>query len=130
MVEVAVIMPFFLFLLVGGFSLWEGLHGSVNLTSAARAGALVASNDLRANPAAIGLAATDATAAVNAEEQTNIYHPSGGACPNNCVTVTKINGALSGTTEVVVTVQTTVASALPGLPALNVQARATASYEP
>ena len=145
MVEFAIILPFFLFLLAGGFSVWEGLHGSVNLTSAARAGALVASGDLRGGcnanavppvpvcppptPAALLSAANKAVAAINAEEQTAVYNNAPG-CTSNCVTVTLVTGPRTGTNEVQVSVQSRVLPAIPGLPVLGVTATATASYEP
>ena len=66
-----------------GFNGWNGIQLDVRLTSAARAGALQAASDLaadmRLNPAQpptlaqINAALDDATAAINAEENSTIY---------------------------------------------------------
>jgi hypothetical protein len=56
------------------FNGWNGMQLDIGLTSAARAGAIQAANDLASDPTQTQAAQTDATTAINAEEgDTNVY---------------------------------------------------------
>ena len=137
LVEFAIVLPLFLFVLGGGFTMWQGLHGSVNLTSGVRAGVLVASSDLRNRPstltpptaADLATATADTVNAINAEEGVVNKYSAAATCTANCVTLALVKGSLTGTDEVTVSVHSRVAPAIPGLPTLSVFATATASFE-
>lgn len=46
MLEFALILPLLLLVIGGGYTLWTGLNAGMAVTSAARAGALTAANEL------------------------------------------------------------------------------------
>ncbi len=72
LVELALVIPLVMLLLGAAFNGWNGMQESIRLTSAARAGAIVAANDLTASSSHPAMtqsqALADATTAINAEE--------------------------------------------------------------
>lgn len=130
LVEMSLVLPFVLLLLGIAWTASDAMHNSIGLTSAARAGVIMAASDLTADPSAPGItnALDDATAAVNAEEGVNIYVKQTGGCTNNCVTMTQTTGANSSVTEAQIVITHSVVSGIPLLSAINVSAQATARY--
>jgi Flp pilus assembly protein TadG len=139
LVELALALTVLLVLLGGTYTGWAAMHQSVQLTSAARAGAIVAANDLQGHPAMPSCQVlTDATAAVNAEQgASSTYRPSGsgcsGTCGSDCVTLSTTTGPLSasaGITEDLVTITVTggIAAQIPVVPGIRVSGAATARY--
>jgi Flp pilus assembly protein TadG len=70
LVEFALVLPLIVLLMAVAFNGWNGIQLDLRLTSAARAGAIAAANDLAAGN---GMALSDAVGAINAEESTTIY---------------------------------------------------------
>jgi len=129
LVEFALVIPVIVLLMGTAFNGWNAMQLSLRLTSAARAGAIVAANDLAANAAQVGPALTAATAAVNQEEATNVYQ----SCTsgNDCVSLAQTTQTTpSGATINVVTI-TIAQGSVPLVPFLGniaVTAHATARY--
>jgi Flp pilus assembly protein TadG len=76
LVEFALILPLVVLLIGVAFNGWNAMQLDIGLTSAARAGALQAANDLANNTfsdPSCTTVACDATNAINQEESTTIY---------------------------------------------------------
>jgi Flp pilus assembly protein TadG len=135
LVELALVVPVVMLLLGIAFNGWNAMQESIRLTSAARAGAIVAAGDLSTTSTHVALsepqALTDATAAVNAEEGvTNVYQ-SDNSGANDYVSIseqTKIN--VSGVTInlVTITISQSSASFVPFVGSFPVTTHATGSY--
>jgi Flp pilus assembly protein TadG len=124
LVEMALVLPVMALLLGVAYTASDAMHSTIGLTSAARAGAIVAANDLR-NSMSSTQALTDATSTVNAEENVNIYQ-SGGGCTDNCVTLAQPTGGSSSINLVQITITHSVTSALPLLSGIKVSTQAAA----
>jgi Flp pilus assembly protein TadG len=131
-VEFCLALPLVALLLGVGFNGWNSMDLSVQLTSAARAGAIQAANDLGTNPTATQKAADDATAAVNAEQgTTNVYQdtdPSAGDYVSVTEPPTQTTTAGTNLNVVVVTITTTPVALVPFIHSLSITASATARY--
>jgi len=69
MVEMVLILPLVLVMVGAAFTGWDAMQQTIRLTSAARAGAIKAANDIQAGQSVN--AWSDATTAVNQEENVN-----------------------------------------------------------
>lgn len=135
LVELALVIPLVVLLLGAAFNGWNGMQSSIRLTGVARAGAILAANDLTAtssHPATTqDQALTDATTAINAEEgATNVYQSTDSGA-NNFVSITTQNDTLSaGVTISVVTITISHASVsfVPLVGGFPVTTHATARY--
>src|SRR5947209_14988251 len=107
LVETALIIPILALLLGIAYTAYSSMQQSIRLTTAARAAAIKAANELQADivtnggtaptGAQLTTALADATAAVNQEEGvTNVYQ-AGCNTQNNCVNMTEASDNLSGT---------------------------------
>jgi Flp pilus assembly protein TadG len=132
LVELALVIPLVILLLGAAFNGWNAMQMSIRLTSAARAGAIVAANDLTSNPGATDQAATDAAAAINAEEGTTNVYQSTDSAANNYVSITPDpNVTISGQIQisvVTVTVSHSSSSFVPFVGSFPVTTHATARY--
>jgi len=136
-VEAALVFPVLALMIGIGLTGWSAMQQSIRITSAARAGAIKAANDLAADlptPTAPQLqtAHDDATAAVNQEEGlTNVYQDTNSA-QNNYVNMTEATDTLNGTGVtidlVTVTVWHQVGQWIPIVSGLTAGAHATARY--
>ena len=129
LVEFVVILPLMVLLLGGGFTAWEGMQRSIRLTTAARAGAIVAANDLQSGT---GNAWSDATLAVNQEEGvTNVYQNTSSSAADY-VNMAQSTDTLDGTGltihVVTITITHTVIPLVSGVWKVPVSASATARY--
>lgn len=130
MVEMAIIVPLVLMLLSVAVTGWSAMEQGIRLSSAARAGALKAANDLAAGQGAS--AWNDATVVVNQEENvSNVYqdtNPAGADYVKMTKTADTLNG--SGTTINVVTIAitNTTAAVMPFVWDISVNTSATARY--
>ena len=127
LVELALVIPLVVLLLGAAFNGWNGMQETIRLTSAARAGAILAASDLTSNP---GQALADATTAINAEEGvTNVYQ-SGDSGANNYVSMATQTDTISALTIKVVTVTISHASVsfVPFVGSFPVTTHATARY--
>jgi len=129
MVEFVVILPLVVLLFGVAFTGWQGMQSSIRLTTAARAAAIVAANDLQT---AKGNALDDATLAVNQEEGvTNVYQDTSSTA-DNYVSMSVSADTLSSaglTIDVVkISVAHTVLPLVPGVWKLSVTSSATARY--
>jgi len=129
-IEFVLVLPVVALLLGVAFNGWNSMDLSVQLTSAARAGAIQAANDLGGGETQ-QQAWNDATAAVNAEQgQTTLYQntdPSAGDYVNMTTqSETTTDGTTMQTVKVVVT--TTPVALVPFVHSLSVTASATARY--
>jgi Flp pilus assembly protein TadG len=125
-------------LLGAAFNGWNGMQESIRLTSAARAGAIVAANDLTATPAhPTGLsqkqAVDDATTAINAEEgaATGTYQDDNSGANNYVSITTAQNITISGNvtiSTVTVTISHSSVSFVPFVGSFPVTTHATARY--
>ena len=122
LVEFSLVFPVFLVMLAVAFDGWNVLNSAVALTGAARAGAIVAREDVDAGKS-LAVAGLDATAAVNAAEGVPSTWKDT-ACGTHCVTTSVVTGALSGSKIVEVVVTQGVIPGLPIFPALTVSAQA------
>jgi Flp pilus assembly protein TadG len=102
-VELALVLPMVILLLGVAFNGWNGMQESIRLTSAARAGALVAAHDLATGS---GSAADDATTAINAEENTTIYQDDDSGANNYVSMSTAQNILATGVNGVTINVVT------------------------
>jgi Flp pilus assembly protein TadG len=129
MVEFVVILPLVLLLFGVAFTGWQGMQTSIRMTTAARAGALVAANDLQTGK---GNAWDDATLAVNQEEGvTNVYQDTSSAADNYVnmsVTTDTLNAAGLTIDVVQISITHTVLPLVPGVWKLSVTSSATARY--
>jgi Flp pilus assembly protein TadG len=135
LVEFALVVPLVMLLLGVAFNGWNAMQESIRLTSAARAGAIVAAGDLSTTSTHVALsesqALTDATAAVNAEEGLTGVYQSDNSGANNYVTIseqTQVN--VSGVTInlVTITIHQSSASFVPFVGSFPVTTHATGSY--
>ncbi len=128
-VEMALVLPLVALLLAIAFNAWSAMQLSVRLTSAARAGALVAASDLGKNDTA-KQAQDAATAAINAEESTNVYQDINAVAANYVSMSQPPPQSVSGVNIDVVTVTITESSTtlIPFVHDLSVNAHATARY--
>jgi len=96
LIELVVVLPLVALLLGVAFNGWSGMQLAVRLTSAARAGAIQAANELgRSTPTPTVLA--DATNAVNAEEGvSNVYQSSDSAANDYVSMSTKSETVATG----------------------------------
>ncbi len=131
LVELALVIPLVILLLGAAFNGWNGMQESIRLTSAARAGAIVAASDLTSNPLATGQAAIDATTAINAEEGTPGLYQSTSSGANNYVSIATQTDTISAhiTINVVtVTISHASVSFVPFVGSFPVTTHATARY--
>jgi Flp pilus assembly protein TadG len=131
LVELALVIPLVMLLLGAAFNGWNGMQESIRLTSAARAGAILAANDLTTNPGAVGQAAIDATKAINAEEGTPGLYQSSSSGANNYVSVSTQSDTISShiTINVVtVTISHASVSFVPFVGSFPVTTHATARF--
>ena len=135
LVELALVLPLVILLLGVAFNGWNGMQQTVRLTSAARAGAIVAASDLTSSPShpatSTNQALVDATTAVNQEEgATNLYQ-SVDAAANNYVSMSETTDTISSgmTIKVVtITISQSSVSLVPFVGSLPVTTHATARY--
>lgn len=129
MVEFVVILPLALLLFGVAFTGWQGMQTSIRLTTAARAGAILAAQDLQTGS---GNAWNDATLAVNQEEGvTNVYQNSSPGADNYVnMSVTPETLSAAGLTINVVKISIThaVVPVVPAVWKLSVTSSATARY--
>jgi Flp pilus assembly protein TadG len=135
LVELALVLPLVILLLGVAFNGWSGMQEAVRLTSAARAGAIVAASDLTSNPnhapTSTNQALIDATTAVNKEEgATNLYQ-SVDAAANNYVAMSETTDNISSGVAinvVTITISQSSVSLVPFVGSLPVTTHATARY--
>lgn len=135
MVEMSLILPVVLLLLGVAWTASDAMHNSIGLTSAARAGAIIAAGDLTLDSSSAGrtTALNAATAAVNAEEGTSgppaLYTTDDGSslCPLNCVTLTYPTNS-SSINLAQITITHSVLSGVPLVSSIDISAHATARY--
>jgi Flp pilus assembly protein TadG len=134
LVELALVIPLVILLLGIAFNGWNAMQESIRLTSAARAGAIVAANDLTTTSSHPAMtqkqAQDDATTAINAEEAAIVYQDDD-AGANNYVGITTASDTIS-TTITIQTVTITIAhssvSFVPFVGSFPVTTHATARY--
>jgi Flp pilus assembly protein TadG len=136
-VELALVVPLVILLLGIAFNGWNAMQSSIRLTSAARAGAIVAANDLTnssTHPSlSTGVALTDATNAINNEEgSTNpaIYQSSDSSA-NDYVSLSESTQTVSGgisMSVVTITISHSSVSFVPFVGSFPVTTHATARY--
>ncbi len=130
LVELALVLPLVILLLGVAFNGWNGMQQSIRLTSAARAGVLVAAHDLSTSEGQ-QQATDDATAAVNAEEGTTIYQDTESGANNYVSLSTAPNITISaGVTisTVTITIKHSSNSFVPFVGGIPVTTHATARY--
>ena len=133
LVEFSLAFPLFMLLVAVCFTGSQAMSSVIGLSSAARAGAIAAANDVSANsnvPAATELA--DAVAAVNYEEGCNACYvgvANQAACTGgqSCVWVVRATGSRSATPIEVIHVSHPVVAVIPFLSGITVQAQAAAT---
>jgi len=130
LIEFVLVLPVVALLMGVAFNGWSGLQLSIRLTSAARAGAIQAANDLAAHPTQTQTAWNDATTAVNQEEGvTNVYQNTNGAADgyvNMAITTTTTGGVTVNV--VTVTISEVSFTLVPIVKNIGVSAHATARY--
>jgi Flp pilus assembly protein TadG len=135
LVEFALVVPLVMVLLGIAFNGWNAMQESIRLTSAARAGAIVAAGDLSSTSTHVAVnpsqALFDATNAVNAEEGVTGVYQSDNSGANNYVSLseqTKVN--VSGVTInlVTITISQSSVSFVPFVGSFPVTTHATGSY--
>ena len=132
LVEFALVLPLVILIVAVAFNGWDGMQKTIRLTSAARAGAIVAASDLAAGdgpPQAL----TDAVTAINAEEGVTGVYQTNASLPNSVNLVTSQQTISSGTTTVIVKVVTITVSPssvtlVPYVGHISVTTHATARY--
>lgn len=134
LVELALVVPLVILLMGAAFNGWNGMQASIRLTSAARAGAIVAASDLSTTPShaptSIHQAQVDATSAINNEEAASIYQ-SDDSGANNYVNIgTSVESIADGATidVVTITISHSSASFVPFVGSFPVTTHATARY--
>jgi Flp pilus assembly protein TadG len=130
LVELALVIPLVILLMGVAFNGWNGMQESIRLTSAARAGAILAASDLTSAPGATGQAATDAATAINAEEGTDLYQSTNSGANNYVSIATQTDTISARVTISVVTVTISHASVsfVPFVGSFPVTTHATARY--
>jgi Flp pilus assembly protein TadG len=109
LVEFALVLPLVALLMAVAFNGWNGIQLSLRLTSGARAGAIAAANYLAtqptqpANAAELQTAQDNATADVNAEENTTIYQDSNSSQPDY-VGISTTSSSFTDSTSATVTI--------------------------
>jgi Flp pilus assembly protein TadG len=129
LVEMALVMPLLVLILAMAYTGWDATQQAIGLATAARAGAIMAENDLRHGQSQ-AQALTDATSAINAEEGGGSVYSSGGGCTTNCVTLATSTGTRFGSQLQLVTITVThrVAPDIPVLSGITVVGHATGAY--
>jgi Flp pilus assembly protein TadG len=134
LVELALVLPLVILLLGVAFNGWNGMQEAIRLTSAARAGAIVAASDLTSNAShaatTTGQALADATTAINQEEGVAVYQSVDSAAGNYVRMSEATQSVSSGVTisVVTVTVSHSSVSLVPFVGSLPVTTHATARY--
>jgi Flp pilus assembly protein TadG len=131
LVELALVIPLVILLLGVAFNGWNAMQESIRLTSAARAGAILAASDLTTTPVNTGQAATDATTAINAEEGTPGLFQSTDSGANNYVSIATQTDTISAQVTislVTVTISHSSLSFVPFVGSFPVKTHATARY--
>jgi Flp pilus assembly protein TadG len=130
-VEFVLALPLVALLLGVAFNGWNSMDLSVQLTSAARAGAIQAANDL-GNSTSSQQAWNDATAAVNAEQgQTTLYQNTDPSAGNYVDMTTNPNETTTAGTvmkTVKITITTTPVALVPFVRSLSITSSATARW--
>jgi Flp pilus assembly protein TadG len=135
MVEMSLVLPVMLLLLGVAYTGSDAMHQQIGLTSAARAGAIVAAHDRQLKPTPKDLPTTlaDAVIAVNDEEASGTRYKST-PCGSDCVTYAETTGtALSDGTSITlgtITITHAVVADLPVLSGINLTAQAAARSDP
>ena len=136
LVELALVLPLVVLLLGAAFNGWNGMQHTIRLTSAARAGAIVAANDLTTTPSHPATtqdqALADATTAINAEEGATAIYQSIDSSANNYVSIALTpNETISGPVTisvVTITISHASVSFVPFVGSFPVTTHATARY--
>ncbi len=131
LIELVLVLPLVALILGAGFNGWNAMQFSVRLTSAARAGAIKAANDLGTNPTQLQTAWDDATTAVNQEEGVvNMYQDQNSAADNYVRMSEKTDSVPGGSSINVVTITITRNSVtlIPVIGNLHVSVQAAARY--
>jgi Flp pilus assembly protein TadG len=132
-VEFALVLPLIILLVAIAFNGWSALQSSIRLTSASRAGAIAAANDLGApNNKSAAIALADATTAINEEEGVaNVYQDTNAAA-DNYVSLSTSTDTLAGTgvtiNVVTITITHQVTAWVPVVSLPQLSAKATARY--
>jgi len=115
MVEMVLILPLVLFMVSAAFTGWDAMQETIRLTSAARAGAIKAANDIQAGQSANAL--NDATVAVNQEENVNnVFQNTNPAATGYVKMVTatdNLNGSGASINVVTITISNVHVTAMP-----------------
>lgn len=121
------ILPLALLLFGVAFTGWQGMQTSIRLTTAARAGAILAAQDLQTGT---GNAWNDATLAINQEEGvTNVYQNSSPSADNYVnMTPETLNAAGQTISVVKISIIHAVVPIVPAVWKLSVTSSATARY--
>jgi len=135
LVELALVLPLVILLLGVAFNGWNGMQSAIRLTSAARAGAIVAANDLTSSsshPATtMNQAVIDATSSINQEEGTTSIYQSIDSSANNYVSLSESTQNISSAVTisvVTVTISHASVSLVPFVGSIPVTTHATARY--
>ena len=137
LVELALVVPIVILLMGVAFNGWNAMQSSIRLTSAARAGAIVAANDLTnssTHPAlSTSVALADATNAINSEEgSTNpALYQSADSSANNYVSLSQSTQTISGwisVSVVTISISHSSLSFVPFVGSFPVTTHATARY--
>jgi Flp pilus assembly protein TadG len=135
MVEFVLVLPVVALLMGVAFNGWSGMQLSIGLTSAARAGAIQAANELAADPnptgAQIQTAWNAATMAVNAEEGTNNTYQNTDSAAADYVSMSVSTQGISGGASinvVTVTISGTSFTLIPLVKSVGVTAHASARF--
>lgn len=136
LVELALVLPLVVLLLGAAFNGWNGMQESIRLTSAARAGAIVAASDLTSSPSHTATtqstALADATTAINAEEgATNVFQSTDSGANNYVSIALTPNETISGSVTisvVTITISHASVSFVPFVGSFPVTTHATARY--
>ena len=135
--ELALVIPLVILLMGIAFNGWNAMQSSIRLTSAARAGAIVAANDVTSSsthPAlTTSVALTDATNAVNDEEGTTspALYQSTDSSANDYVSLSQSTQTISGgisMSVVTITISHSSLSFVPFVGSFPVTTHATARY--
>lgn len=136
LVELVIVLPLVALLLGVAFNGWSGMQLSQRLTSAARAGAIQAANELGGpNPPPTQTILNDATNAVNKEEGVSGVYQSGDSTADDYVsmttsgeTISAANGGTLNINVVTITISKRSSSLIPFVGTFPVTAHATARY--
>jgi len=135
LVELVIVLPLVALLLGVAFNGWSGMQLAERLTSAARAGAIQAANELgSASPPSTQTVLDDATKAVNAEEDSGVYQDSDSGADDyvsmttSPQTISTANGGTLNINVVTITITQRSSSLVPFVGTFPVTAHATARY--